>query len=225
MQLNKTLLGGLALVGVAAAETHTISAGKTGLVFSPDNTVAAVGDTVVFDFGSGHDVSQGPFDSPCNPSTGGIYSGLVGSTKNKFVVTINDTNPIWFYCSVSSHCQSGMVGVINPPNGKTIDDYRSRAQNANTVKPSAVGGGVLTDKVDSTSGSSVSSQSSSGSAGPSSSTPATAAGSTSGTGTGAATGTATGTAKPSGAASGLFQQDTMLNAVAGLVAAGWAGFL
>jgi len=224
MQLTKTLLGGLALVGVAAAETHTISAGKTGLVFSPGTTVAAVGDTIVFDFGSGHDVSQGPFDSPCSPSTGGIYSGLVGSTKNKFIVKVNDTNPIWFYCSVGSHCQSGMVGVINPPSGKTLDDYRSGAQSANTVQPSTPGGGVLTDKVEPDS-----SASSSGSAAPSSSSSATAAGSSSGspsgTATEAATGTATGTAKPSGAASGIFQQDTILNAVAGLVAAGWAGFL
>lgn len=37
-----------------------------------------------------------------------------------FVITINDTNPIWFYCSqgvpaVYTHCAYGMVGVINPP--------------------------------------------------------------------------------------------------------------
>jgi uncharacterized cupredoxin-like copper-binding protein len=32
-----------------------------------------------------------------------------------FTVTVNDTNPIWFYCGVPTHCQAGMVGVINPP--------------------------------------------------------------------------------------------------------------
>jgi hypothetical protein len=34
-----------------------------------------------------------------------------------FTVTVNDTNPIWLYCAqtVSSHCQSGMAMVINPP--------------------------------------------------------------------------------------------------------------
>lgn len=31
-----------------------------------------------------------------------------------FTVTINDTNPIYFYCLFTGHCQAGMVGVINP---------------------------------------------------------------------------------------------------------------
>jgi hypothetical protein len=34
-----------------------------------------------------------------------------------FTITINDTNPIWLYCSQTqgSHCQAGMAMVINPP--------------------------------------------------------------------------------------------------------------
>ncbi|KAK5116269.1 hypothetical protein LTR85_009241 [Meristemomyces frigidus] len=40
-----------------------------------------------------------------------------GTGSEVFVITITDTNPIWFYCSqnIYTHCQSGMVGVINPP--------------------------------------------------------------------------------------------------------------
>lgn len=30
-----------------------------------------------------------------------------------FLLTINDTNPIWFYESQVQNCQNGMVGVIN----------------------------------------------------------------------------------------------------------------
>lgn len=35
--------------------------------------------------------------------------------QNKyFLVPINNTDPIWFYCAQARHCQVGMVGVINP---------------------------------------------------------------------------------------------------------------
>lgn len=34
--------------------------------------------------------------------------------NTSFVLTINDTKPIWYYCSQAKHCQAGMVGVINP---------------------------------------------------------------------------------------------------------------
>lgn len=30
-----------------------------------------------------------------------------------YSIEINDTRPIWFYCSQGRHCQQGMVGVIN----------------------------------------------------------------------------------------------------------------
>jgi plastocyanin len=116
MQLTRRLLSGLTLLGVAAAATHIIAAGKSGLIFSPDTTTAAVGDNLVFDFSPGHDVTQGAYDSPCTPVAGGFYSGFISSTtKNKFIVKVNSTDPIWFYCSVQGHCQGGMVGVINPP--------------------------------------------------------------------------------------------------------------
>lgn len=31
------------------------------------------------------------------------------------VVTLNNTNPIWYYYSQIGPCQAGMVGIINPP--------------------------------------------------------------------------------------------------------------
>jgi len=30
-----------------------------------------------------------------------------------FTILINNTNPIWIYCSQVQHCQKGMVMVIN----------------------------------------------------------------------------------------------------------------
>jgi hypothetical protein len=32
-----------------------------------------------------------------------------------FTITINSTDPIWIYCPEDTHCEEGMVGVINAP--------------------------------------------------------------------------------------------------------------
>lgn len=117
----------LGLAGAAAAATHDIKVGndlKTleGLRYSPNVTTAAVGDTVVFHFFPGqHDVSQGDYNSPCNPLKDGFYSGFIvpdsgsGEADKIFTIKINNTDPIWLYCSETAHCQNGMVAVINPP--------------------------------------------------------------------------------------------------------------
>jgi hypothetical protein len=61
------------------------------------------------------------------------------------VVNVTSTDPIWFYCSLSSHCQSGMAGVVNPPSGQTISDYAKAAlQVSQASAPASMTGGVLT---------------------------------------------------------------------------------
>ncbi len=68
---------------------------------------------------------QSTFDQPClplgnvQPGVKGIFSGFRPVMADSpsapvFSVPINDTKPIWFYCSQARHCQMGMVGVINP---------------------------------------------------------------------------------------------------------------
>lgn len=110
----------LALAAAALAANHDILVGQTGLSFTPNTTIAAVGDTLTFHFYPGkHNVVRGPFDTPCNFTNGAFYSGfivpLVGESDQVFTVTVNDTGPIWYYCSEWMHCQLGMVGVVNPP--------------------------------------------------------------------------------------------------------------
>lgn len=77
-----------------------------------------------------------------------------------FVVNVTSTDPIWFYCSLSSHCQSGMAGVVNPPSGQTISDYAKAAlQVSQASAPASMTGGVLTsinEAAESTSASSTS---------------------------------------------------------------------
>lgn len=66
-------------------------------------------------------------------------------------MTVNDTNPIIYYCSQNApefgnHCKDhGMAGVINEPDVSKLQDYRDAAASVNTsVTPdSAPFGGVF----------------------------------------------------------------------------------
>jgi hypothetical protein len=84
-------------------------------VFTPDTLNAAPGDTVEFTFAAGHSVTRSTFSDPCQAATeNAIFSGFPPSTE-MFALKINDTSPLWLYCSQVSHCQNGMAMVINPP--------------------------------------------------------------------------------------------------------------
>ncbi|OJJ42160.1 hypothetical protein ASPZODRAFT_105718 [Penicilliopsis zonata CBS 506.65] len=122
MRIAKCLLVPLAGL-VAASNTTEVDVGEDGLTYSPDTLHLSAGDKVEFHFYPGnHSVVQAAFDSPCHPKNDtSIFSGFIATTSNEnesstvFTVTINDTDPIWFYCGQTGHCQAGMVGVINPP--------------------------------------------------------------------------------------------------------------
>ena len=43
---------------------------------------------------------------------------------------VNDTNPVFFYCGVATHCQKGMFGIINPPNGAVAAPSAGEATSA-----------------------------------------------------------------------------------------------
>jgi plastocyanin len=115
MQLNLSLLGALGLVSIAAAITINVDVGESGLMFDPSTITADVGDEIAFDVYPPHSVTEGNgFDHPCEFKPGGFFSGF-SSTKQTFTIKVADTKPIWLYCSQISHCQAGMVAVINPP--------------------------------------------------------------------------------------------------------------
>ncbi len=106
----------------ASSSVHTVQVGNGGLNFSPNNFSANVGDTVEFQFfGPEHSVAQSTFASPCQPAnSSSFFSGPISTTgtgpnSEVFTLTINSTAPIWIYCAVPSHCESGMAAVINPP--------------------------------------------------------------------------------------------------------------
>ncbi|KAL2059755.1 hypothetical protein VTL71DRAFT_10139 [Oculimacula yallundae] len=142
----------LSLTTAALAETIDVKVGNGGLTFDPDSFTANVGDTVRFQFYSGfgsHSVALSSFDTPCQPASGGFYSGILQGNQagdHTFSIDITSTDPSWIYCSVGSHCQSGMVAVINPPSSsdQNIAAYKSAAQNVlRQTPPGSVQGGIL----------------------------------------------------------------------------------
>jgi hypothetical protein len=122
------LLFSLLAGGVLGVPVHTIQVGLIGTSFEPSVVpVAATGDVVRFVFTTAfHSVVQSSEDAPCTPLQGGFNSGVVNLTSTALprtvltwdLTVVDDTQPIWFFCEVlrpEPHCNSGMVGVINPP--------------------------------------------------------------------------------------------------------------
>ncbi|KAF2137400.1 uncharacterized protein K452DRAFT_312405 [Aplosporella prunicola CBS 121167] len=138
-----------------AAATHTISVGAGGNhKMSPNTTTANVGDTIVFEFfPTNHSVIRSEYagadncpDGGCNPCVPyelyypededkAFFSGNreVSSYADTqtWSLTVNDTDPIWFYCNALSSCSpNAMVGVINPGTNQTIDKQISAAKHS-----------------------------------------------------------------------------------------------
>ncbi|ORY80958.1 Cupredoxin [Protomyces lactucae-debilis] len=117
---------------VQGQQLFEVSVGETDLTFNPDTINAAVGDRVMFVFyPKNHSVVQSTFDKPCvrlpaNGSTpAGIFSGYMPTAANAsflstYTILINDTKPLWFYCSQGTHCKAGMSMVVNPPNSVSV---------------------------------------------------------------------------------------------------------
>jgi plastocyanin len=119
-----------------------VGSAQGDITFSPNNLRVDPGTMVQFQFwpkvsispvtsfGDGrsltfakqnHSVVRSSFSKPCmpieesTPGATGFFSGFmpIQQTLGIFTILVNDTKPIWFYCSQYKHCQSGMVGVIN----------------------------------------------------------------------------------------------------------------
>jgi len=106
------------------------------LVFNPPNISAPVGTLVTFyfpNFGINHSVTQSSFADPCtylaanatSSTPAGFDSGLQSSAT--FTITIEDTDPIWYFCKQVGHCGLGMVGSINAQ-GDTYATYLAAAK-------------------------------------------------------------------------------------------------
>lgn len=108
-----TLLQSSALLALTSGMTIDVTVGgPAGLVFTPDQTTAMIGDFINFTIHANHSVAQSTFADPCNPiGETAIFSGF--GVEN-FLVPVNVSTPLWIYCSQADHCAKGMVFAINP---------------------------------------------------------------------------------------------------------------
>lgn len=117
---------------------HTvIVGGDAGLVYTPSEVVASVGDTVHFVFmKNNHTVTQSTFEKPCNKkSADAPDSGFLVNANNTvvpaptFEYTVISMDPTWWYCKqrTGTHCGKGMVFAINPTIEKTLNTFRDVA--------------------------------------------------------------------------------------------------
>ncbi|KAK9382364.1 Cupredoxin [Kockiozyma suomiensis] len=166
------------VTAVSAYTVHNVTVGDMGFTFTPDTITAKTGDYVRFTFESGtHAVAQATYDGPCSPykdnsddGTDGLFSGMITYSTTfdvpEYVIHINNTDPIWFYCPEAYHCQSGMTGVINPGKNQNLDTFTSLAeqQSTNTQPSVIVGNTTIGDSDESSSSVAVSSTPSASSA-------------------------------------------------------------
>jgi plastocyanin len=126
-----------------AAKTWTISVGKGDHTFRPDTLQANIGDTIEFDFfPANHSVVRAEYQYSCVPYelTGkgkvGFFSGFhpvdaILDAPPTWSVTVNDSDPIFFYCSAPGSCLDyQMVGVINPNASVSLQTQKQAAKDA-----------------------------------------------------------------------------------------------
>ncbi|KAI6092702.1 Cupredoxin [Hypoxylon rubiginosum] len=155
---TETVAAGATTTVAGAAATHTVVVGgAAGLVYTPSEIQAAVGDMVIFEFMSAnHTASQSTFAEPCKLMAGGMDSGFQPNANNtvdpppKVAMQVMTTDPLWFYCRQSGHCGKGMTFSINPTAAKTQAMFQAMAIAQNgTGAGSAITGNATTSAVDS----------------------------------------------------------------------------
>ncbi|KAB5539211.1 hypothetical protein GE09DRAFT_310195 [Coniochaeta sp. 2T2.1] len=123
--------------------TQTIAAGAEGFKFTPNNINATVGSILEFRFyPGGHTVARADFGFPCIPyedlgvNRVGFFSGqispqVISNNLPAYRVRVNNTDPIFFYCTAPTSCfQHHMIGVVNPNSTQNFDLQMQYAQSA-----------------------------------------------------------------------------------------------
>lgn len=157
-------------------QVHIVTVGDLAWQFSPSTIYAKPGDVVQFRFyPTNHSVVRAEYKYPCIPyeKTGpqrtGFFSGFeyvptVTDEPPLWNLTINDTSPVFFYCSAPGSCiEQRMVGVINPNTTETLDVQVAYAKNSTFMlspgepfPPEATGMATLTQVPTSTASSAIS---------------------------------------------------------------------
>ncbi|RIB04657.1 Cupredoxin [Gigaspora rosea] len=110
-----------------------------GLIFTPQNVSANQGDRIVWTFAGGnHDVAQtdGPAGACTKSANSSAFQSLVSPTT-PYSVTVNQSSGnLYYMCTVDSHCQSGMWGVILVGGGSTPSGTAASPSGSTSSTPS-----------------------------------------------------------------------------------------
>ncbi|KAL5402567.1 hypothetical protein PMIN03_010565 [Paraphaeosphaeria minitans] len=122
---------------------HLVKVGAGGFQFEPaELTNVSVGDVVTYEFyPPDHSVARAEYGSACVPYeyTGQDKTGFWSSTQwvetasdiTHWNLTINSTEPIFYYCAAPNSCKEKlMVGAINPNSTHTLDGQIRAAEKA-----------------------------------------------------------------------------------------------
>jgi plastocyanin len=124
---------------------HEVVVGNNGtLTYDPPFVMAQPRDTISFKFVSkNHTVTQSTFGTPCLPAINSdgapvLTSGFVPVSPNttdfpSWNITVNTTDPLWFFCEQVGHCGKGMVFAVNPVQSspRNFSAFQSLAQSEN----------------------------------------------------------------------------------------------
>ncbi|KZT61393.1 hypothetical protein CALCODRAFT_464142 [Calocera cornea HHB12733] len=142
----QTVYGSAPTPGLLGSTDHRVVVGGTaGLVYTPNQVTAAIGDTITFEFhASNHTATQSSFADPCRKLALTSTTGQVGFDSDfqpvtadatefpTYTITVNSTTPIWVYCRQATHCGKGMVFAVNAPTtGNTYNNFVANALNLN----------------------------------------------------------------------------------------------
>ena len=80
------------------------------------------GDTVNFVWrANNHTVTKSSQLLPCNKTSDNAFASGEQNMGFQFQETVNDTNPVFYYCGTPGHCEAGMWGVLNPTTSNSTD--------------------------------------------------------------------------------------------------------
>lgn len=128
--------------GSGATHTVIVAPTKGVLRYVPFAVNASVGDTVMFKWMAGpHTVTKSSILDVCNKTDNAPFASGAQNASFVFTQVVNDTNPIFYYCGVPTHCQKGMFGIINPPNAlaqpSSVDNMVSAVASNNSATAAA----------------------------------------------------------------------------------------
>lgn len=157
-------------IKTTAAGTRLIPVlvGGASLTFTPNSVTANPGDVIQFQFAArNHTVTQSDQSSPCQPLSAAAATGAAGASGasaqaaagvnsgfiafdngasgfvGTFDMPVTSSKPMFLYCAQATHCQSGMVMVINGQSSDLISYANSAtAAKANTPAKQVAGGAV-----------------------------------------------------------------------------------